>query len=237
MRIDGRRASLLAVMLILPVIVAIAPGAAACHEENHRFHIRGIVKFADGTAQSGLTVKISNPSEFAGVEGPCAGTTSTDLGGNYEIVVHMHPANDDGKAVVVQVVISNKVVASKTITANLKPTAPANEERFQNGVDFSLPVGDKPSFDIVSMLGPNIGYIGGALLAVAIVGILIWDYRRVKATRTADRVEQKRSEKLSPEERKKRAEARKMVDCDACGARVRADRMDAHASKVHPKTR
>jgi hypothetical protein len=233
MRPAARRALLLAGALLLPALLLAAQPAAACHEENHRFRIRGNVKFADGTTQAGIDVKVPDPNQYAGAEGPCSGKAQTDLGGNYEIVVHMHPANDDGKSVQVQVVIGGRVVATKTITANLKPNAPATEERFQNGVDFSLPVGDKPRFDVV----PFLPYIGGAALAVAIAGVVIWDFRRVKASRIAEQVDRKRSERLTPEERKKRAEARRMETCDVCGARVRADRMDQHDSRVHPKRR
>jgi hypothetical protein len=146
--------------------------AYATHENDHRFTVFGYVRDQQGNAVSGKTVGISH------IGGEKKSTT-TNVFGYYEVVLHLHNENKGDE---IDVVTGDE---TKKITAEFDPNDLLTLRSAE--VDFGAP--GKSS-------GVNSLTWGGAIAGAAVISYFGYNYLRKKGR-------SKKTSKRSPKKRKK----------------------------------
>lgn len=143
-------------LLLILGLLAFSGLAAATHEADHRYHVRGNV--VDSFGMPGMFVRvdvvdISHPSITS------AGTTG--FAGDYDVILHLHNDNVGDQ---VRVTVAGQSVV---ITAEFDPTDGLTE-RFSQGVSFTVP--------------PGANLVPYILIALAVVVPLVVVVRRYAPT-------------------------------------------------------
>ena len=135
------------VWIVVPSIVW------ATHETNHRFTVYGYVRDAQGQTAQDIKVMVVDNRIGEG------STAFTDRNGYYEVLLHLHDANQGDD---ITLTTPNE---TKTISANFNPEDHTTERKVQ--VDFGGPSTAMPTgLPVIWMYG------AGAVLLIA--GLLYW---------------------------------------------------------------